>query len=321
MAGELELRYVGPLIVRRMSEAVDDIAGAFARRLTGGAGELTRSAGHARHTDGEARDILEGTVLESPGVRMSGDRIVALRGTDVYGAPIEVDPKRIAYEPLRDSDGEYVGISFPTSAASARAAGDWAAGRMLGIETAGVVKLPGAVVDRAGTGLPHEPGAALPRAVEVRRTSDLRTPFVVMGRFDNDGAVVMVRNTPGDGRPEVEPVHLPAEYVGRVIRDNTVYAMKSLDEPRRPVALVSQNDSPVDGSVSKAIAEQLHESAARPTYPFDRVPGEQGTVTGVVHPTRTIGPLWPESTLEARGSVTADGRLTSEYAVHEPPSG
>lgn len=284
VAGEIELRQAGRLVVNRMTRVVDAAAGEVARKVSGKAGVLAHHSGNTRDTGGDTGRVLEGTIVG--GAKMYG--------VGLSGRRIQVDPDRVVVRPLHNDHGEVVGLRIPANFDDARAAARWADGQLLGHFTNRVPVLSDA---------DHKRASSLVEDWDAN-------PFFVVGRFRALDTEVMLDHGTG-----AEPVRLGGTEFGHLIARRPEFdeMIDTIPGSRRPVVLVTQGSGVADPKLVESIAGYLHSHT-------DLI----GPVRGVVHPTTRLeqtrsGAYLPYPELEAHVTLDASYQPTSEYLEYRHP--
>ncbi|MEC3920257.1 hypothetical protein [Nocardia sp. CDC160] len=231
------------------------------------------------------------------------DNDIDLHGTDRSGNSVRFNARQVRSIPLRTSDGEVIGVSFPSKADDAEELRQWARmpTRNAAIKYQDVEKIP----TDDGDGVKHMwafgPYVATPWA-------DRDTIYAHAHGTATSYDVKVTIRTPFRRRSTI--VSLDGTEYGKLLEANRYFTRAAGATKDKDLVLISCNAGSPDGSALEGTAAHLHESGAL-------TGSVHGFINEVIWPSN---PVTGEANLGAAQVTGASGAPTSPIATVPPPT-
>lgn len=194
--------------------------------------------------------IMSDTDPTPPGTPTGPKPPAKLQGTDVHGNPVSFDATDVQSIPLKDSNGNVIGVSFPTKPSDPAAVTRWA-----GMNRTSDTQFSPATPSTVSTPSGPKPSWAFAPAQNAPWSGG-GTPVYVHAHANPNQFAVNV-NTGTASNPNWTKVRIDGTTHGQVIASNQHYQQAAGANPNSPLVLMSCSSARPGGTAASSAAAYL----------------------------------------------------------------
>lgn len=283
----------------RLERAFKDVTETVSGRIDRTGNRAWSTAVSAERADqrvaGDIRHVALPTRAGSPVAQTE------LKGWTPHGRRVSFEVGDVHTIPLKDRDGNVIGVSFPSRRGDAGSIKRWARAKN---RTGDRTYFLGNARDGKSLWSAHNEPQAHP-APWTDRVSG-RPPVYINAHGSPNSFDVAIRNSKG----HLVKVNIDGETMGRIIAGNKHFQQAGARLSDRPVVFLSCNAGTARGSAAKSAAKHLHDTGALRADAYAAT-GEVNLTTNPLTGTSKIG-------VEAQTDVT--GKPTTPWTVQRAPT-